>query len=377
MNLYGPQITFNSAGGGSSGGSSSSSSSSPRPKARPKPKPAPKPASKPASSGGGKGSKPAKSSSSSKLDNDMTAGSKYTVDKKTGTVSSPTSVTAKDLKSGNVTKVKSSTGSGSTTVKKGTPAAAVPKVNIPVAPTKAKPAGRDLDADMIAGSTYTKDKTTGVISSPTSVTAKDLKSGNVTTYPSKTGTGSVTVKKGTTPENVPKVNIPVPSSKPKGRDLDLDMIAGSTYTKDKTTGVISSPTSVTAKDLKSGNVTTYPAKNGTGSVTVKKGTKLEDVPTVNVGVNGNATKSNEDVYSSTPVTAPVAPVTSSPAPVTAPETIAPADGVGGGGGRDGGASAKRKASKTNEDKLKIKRKSEGVKGYKTSKNPMSIKREKS
>ena len=171
-----------------------------------------------------------------------------------------------------------------------------------------------------------------------------------------------------------------PKSTSKGRDRDADMFAGSTYKK-QPNGSYKSPTSVTAKDLKSGNVSTFKSKTGSGSLTVARGTKLEDTPTVNVGVNGGKTVSNTDAYDSKDVAAPTptAPVSTgkSSAPVTAPETTDPSDGVG--GGRDGGGSAKRKASKADEDKLTIKRKSEGVKGYKTkkAKNPMAIKKEKS
>ena len=94
-------------------------------------------------------------------------------------------------------------------------------------------------------------------------------------------------------------------------------------------------------------------------------------------MNGKKTVSNVDAYDSKDVAAPTVAPKSSSSPVTAPETTDPSDGVG--GGRDGGGSAKRKASKADEDKLTIKRKSEGVKGYKTkkAKNPMAIKKEKS
>lgn len=50
------------------------------------------------------------------------------------------------------------------------------------------------------------------------------------------------------------------------------------------------------------------------------------------------------------------------APVTAPETTDPRDGVG--GGRDGGGSARRKASKTQEDNVSVRRKSLGIENYK-------------
>lgn len=169
-----------------------------------------------------------------------------------------------------------------------------------------------------------------------------------------------------------------PKSTSKGRDLNADMYAGSTYKK-QPNGSYKSPTSVTAKDLKSGNVSTYKSKTGTGSITVARGTKLADVPTVNVGVNGGKTRSNADVYDSKDVAAPktTAPVsTGSSAPVTAPERIDPTDGVG--GGRDGGGSARRKASKTSEDNVQVKRAAEGVDKYKKKRtvaakaNPMAI-----
>lgn len=189
----------------------------------------------------------------------------------------------------------------------------------------------------------------------------------------------------------------------KGRNLDADMAAGSNYAPTKNAGTanakqytytggtdgpsrklvplknntpINSKTSVSAKDLKDGNVSTFKAKSGTGSITVAKGTKFEDVPTVNVGVDGKKTVSNADTYNSTDVASPTtATITSTgtSSPVTAPKTIKSQDGIG--GGRDGGASGKSKASKADEDKLKIKRKARGVKGYKRNKtsNPMTIK----
>lgn len=171
---------------------------------------------------------------------------------------------------------------------------------------------------------------------------------------------------------------PKPAAKPKGRNRDADMYAGSTYSK-QADGSYKSPTSVTAKDLKEGNVSEFKSKTGTGSVVVARGTAFKDVPQV-------GSKPNSDVYSSKDVAAPApaAPVSTSgsgsSAPVTAPETIDPADGVG--GGRDGGGTARRKQSKTSEDKVTVKRKAEGVKNYKTAKvnapkkgakNPMAIK----
>lgn len=198
-----------------------------------------------------------------------------------------------------------------------------------------------------------------------------------------------------------------------GRNLDADMAAGSGYAPTKNAGTskakqvtytndtdgpkrkevaltkktpIQSKTSVTAKDLKAGKVTTYKAKSGTGSVTVARGTKFEDVPEVNVG--GKTNKETYDPVGSTPnKTNPVTTKTTSTEPVTAPETIRPQDGVGG-GGRDGGKSGKLKASKVNEDNLRVQRNSEGVDRYKRAqassiksagerrrKNAMKIKRQ--
>ncbi len=197
-------------------------------------------------------------------------------------------------------------------------------------------------------------------------------------------------------------------SSSRGRNRDADMAAGSRYAPTKNAGTsrarqvtytggsngpsrttrsiggggkgssrsLNSPTSVSAKDLKSGNVSTYKNKTGGGSVTVSRGTALKDVPQV-------GSKPNSEVYSSKDVATPppMAPVSSgSNAPVTAPELIDPADGVG--GGRDGGGSAKRKASKTQEDNIAITRAAEGVDGYKrkrsdkskAAENPMSIRK---
>lgn len=149
-----------------------------------------------------------------------------------------------------------------------------------------------------------------------------------------------------------------PKSTSKGRNRDADMYAGSRYKK-QADGSYKSNTSVSAKDLKSGNVTTYKAKNNTGSITVARGTKFEDVPQV-------GTKPNSQVYNNVDVASPTkqAPVQSggSSAPVTAPEKISPQDGVG--GGRDGGGSAKRKASNVNEDNIRVKRQAQGVDKYK-------------
>lgn len=199
----------------------------------------------------------------------------------------------------------------------------------------------------------------------------------------------------------------------RGRNLDADMYAGSGYaptnnagtsrasqstysndtrrgdrTSSKVTGSttnFNSKSSVTAKDLADGNVSKYNAKSGTGSLTVSQGTTLAQAPTVNVGVDGNPTRPNSDVYNDKDVATPTntAPVTGggdgggggSSSPVTAPTTIAPKNGVG--GGRDGGKARKSKASKSNEDRIVVKRKAAGVSRYRTAgankkSNPMAI-----
>ena len=180
----------------------------------------------------------------------------------------------------------------------------------------------------------------------------------------------------------------------KGRNRDADMYAGSNYAPTKNAGTsrasqstysgesnrsarkstpvtsktksFNSKSSVTANDLSAGRVSTYKAKSGSGSLTVSRGTSLAQAPTVNVGVNGNPTRSNTDVYNSQDVAAPkaTAPVSGggSSAPVTAPERLDETSGVG--GGRDGGASSKRKAGKTQEDKVTVERKAKGVGDYK-------------
>ena len=132
---------------------------------------------------------------------------------------------------------------------------------------------------------------------------------------------------------------------------------------------------MSASDLKSGNVSTYKAKSGTGSVTVSRGTTLAQTPTVNVGVNGGKTRSNSEVYDSKDVATPAktSPVSgSSSSPVTAPEKVEPENGVG--GGRDGGKGRKSKASKTVEDNVALKRNAKGVDRYRTARsgNSMSI-----
>ena len=188
-----------------------------------------------------------------------------------------------------------------------------------------------------------------------------------------------------------------------GRNIDADMFAGSNYGPTTNAGTadarqstysggsrgpsrrsvpvtgktksFNSKTSVSARDLSSGNVSTYKAKSGTGSVTVARGTSLSAVPTVNVAVNGGKTRSNSDVYNSKDV---AAPNKTSPEPdssnnsVTAPKKIEPENGVG--GGRDGGNGRKSKASKTVEDNVALKRNARGVERYRTARsgNSMSI-----
>lgn len=184
----------------------------------------------------------------------------------------------------------------------------------------------------------------------------------------------------------------VRSSSGGGRNLNADNFAGSGYAPTKDAGTskarqvtysndtygpsrtsrpvtgsttnFQSKTSVTAKDLKDGNVTTYRAKNGVGSVTVAQGTAFDDVPQVDVGG-----KTNEEVYDKTDVATPTNTTTintdsGSSTPVTAPEKIDPRSGVG--GGRDGGKASRLKASKTEEDKIALQRKSRGVSRYKIS-----------
>lgn len=89
------------------------------------------------------------------------------------------------------------------------------------------------------------------------------------------------------------------------------------------------------------------------------------------------TAAKVDAYNA--VTAPAPDRAPDTAPVTSPEPTDPRDGVG--GGRDGGGSAKRSASKTVEDKITVRRKAEGVDRYKVRKdangapqNPMAINR---
>ena len=271
IDLIKPQIAFGSgggsSGGGGGGGGSSRSSSSQSRSRRTAPKPKPKPAPKPKSSGGGKGSK-----------------------------------------------------------------SSAPKASAPKSSSK----GRNLDADNFAGSGYAPTKNAG--------TSKARQ----VTYTNDT--------KGSNRREVP--------------------VTGSTTN-------FNSKTSVTAKDLKAGNVTTYRAKNGTGSVTVAQGTKFEDVPQVDVGG-----KTNAEVYDTKDVAKPKSTPTvntgggGSSTPVVAPEKINPKDGVG--GGRDGGKASRLKASKTAEDKISLRRKAAGTSQYRTSggqtaaaaararTNPMSI-----
>ena len=201
---------------------------------------------------------------------------------------------------------------------------------------------------------------------------------------------------------------PAPKPKPKktgGRNLDADNFAGSGYAPTKDAGTskarqvtytsatdradrkevpvtgattsFNSKSSVSAKDLADGNVSEYKAKTGGGGLIVSRGTTLDQAPQVDATSGG---KTNREVYDSTDVRAPTTTTTvtnggGSSAPVTAPETIAPKDGVG--GGRDGGKARKSKASKTNEDKIAVKRKSMGISRYQTVRsNPMAINKRK-
>ena len=196
------------------------------------------------------------------------------------------------------------------------------------------------------------------------------------------------------------------AKKSSGRNLDADMFAGSGYAPTKNAGTskakqvtythatdrddrrqvpvtgsttsFNSKSSVSAKDLADGNVSEYKAKTGGGGLIVSRGTTLDQAPQVDATSGG---RTNREVYDSTDVRAPTTatPVTTgdggSSAPVTAPQTIDPKDGVG--GGRDGGKARKSKASKTNEDKIAVKRKSMGISRYQTVRsNPMAINKRK-
>lgn len=204
-----------------------------------------------------------------------------------------------------------------------------------------------------------------------------------------------------------------PKSSGGGRNLDADMFAGSGYAPTKNAGTsnarqvtytndsygpnrrevpvtgsttnFNSKTSVTAKDLADGNVTKFKAKNGTGSLTVARGTAFNDAPQVEVGGRTNSEIYNTKDVATPKTTAPVNTNTGSSSPVTAPEKIDPRDGVG--GGRDGGKASRLKASKTQEDKIAIERKAAGTDRYKVRgnqaaaasnrgqrANPMSIRR---
>ena len=197
------------------------------------------------------------------------------------------------------------------------------------------------------------------------------------------------------------------AKKSSGRNLDADNFAGSSYAPTKNAGTskakqvtythatdrddrrqvpvtgsttsFNSKSSVSAKDLADGNVSEYKAKTGGGGLIVSRGTTLDQAPQVDATSGG---KTNQEVYDSTDVRAPVTTATvttggggGSSAPVTAPQTIDPKDGVG--GGRDGGKARKSKASKTNEDKIAVKRKSMGISRYQTARsNPMAINKRK-
>jgi len=197
------------------------------------------------------------------------------------------------------------------------------------------------------------------------------------------------------------------AKKSSGRNLDADNFAGSSYAPTKNAGTskaeqvtythatdrddrrqvpvtgsttsFNSKSSVSAKDLADGNVSEYKSKTGGGGLIVSRGTTLDQAPQVDATSGG---KTNSEVYDTTDVRAPTttAPVTTgggggSSAPVTAPQTIDAKDGVG--GGRDGGKARKSKASKTNEDKIAVKRKSMGISRYQTARsNPMAINKRK-
>ena len=222
------------------------------------------------------------------------------------------------------------------------------------------------------------------------------------------GGGGGSSSKSSAPKSSPRPKAR-PAPKPKkssGRNLDADMFAGSSYAPTKNAGTskakqvtythatdrddrrqvpvtgsttsFNSKSSVSAKDLADGNVSEYKAKTGGGGLIVSRGTTLDQAPQVDATSGG---KTNSEVYDSTDVRAPTtaAPVTTgdggSSAPVTAPQTIDPKDGVG--GGRDGGKARKSKASKTNEDKIAVKRKSMGISRYQTARsNPMAINKRK-
>jgi len=213
------------------------------------------------------------------------------------------------------------------------------------------------------------------------------------------GGGGGSSSKSSAPKSSPRPKArPAPkpvAKKSSGRNLDADMFAGSGYAPTKNAGTakarqvtythatdrddrrevpvtgattsFNSKSSVSAKDLIDGNVSEYKSKTGGGSLVVSRGTTLAQAPQVDATSGG---RTNQEVYSSTDVRAPTTttPVTTgggggSSAPVTAPETIDPKDGVG--GGRDGGKARKSKASKTSEDKIAVKRKATGVGRYQT------------
>ena len=194
-----------------------------------------------------------------------------------------------------------------------------------------------------------------------------------------------------------------PKPKPKksrGRNLDADNFAGSDYAPTKNAGTskakqvtythatdrddrrqvpvtgattsFNSRSSVSAKDLADGNVSEYKSKTGKGGLIVSRGTTLDQAPQVDATSGG---KTNKEVYDSTDVRSTATTTTTdtgggSSSPVTAPKTIDPKDGVG--GGRDGGKARKSKASKTDEDKIAIKRKSLGISRYQKSNNSLAI-----
>ena len=262
-----------------------------------------------------------------------------------------------------------------------------PKARPAPKPKPKKSGGRNLDADNFAGSNYAPTKNAGTSK------AKQEKYSHSTDNDDRM---QIPVKTGTDTKNS------------GGRNLAADMFAGSGYAPTKDAGTskarqvtytsatdradrkevpvtgattsFNSKSSVSAKDLIDGNVSEYKSKTGKGGLIVSRGTTLDQAPQVDATSGG---KTNSEVYDSTDVRSPstTTPVITgdggggSSAPVTAPETIAPKDGVG--GGRDGGKARKSKASKTNEDKIAVKRKSMGISRYQTVRsNPMAINKRK-
>jgi hypothetical protein len=216
------------------------------------------------------------------------------------------------------------------------------------------------------------------------------------------GGGGGSSSKSSAPKSSPRPKAR-PAPKPKksrGRNLDADNFAGSDYAPTKNAGTskarqvtythatdrddrrqvpvtgattsFNSKSSVSAKDLADGNVSEYKSKTGEGGLIVSRGTTLDQAPQVDATSGG---KTNKEVYNDTDVRSTKTTTTTttgggSSSPVTAPKTIDPKDGVG--GGRDGGKARKSKASKADEDKIAIKRKSLGIGRYRKSNNSLAI-----